>query len=101
MKKILVTILSGSIFYSANAQQLVRASHVYLVSTTRTPDTLNIVSKGGITYTGGSNFIQNGKLTLYSNPVGGNADWIDSTVGVLTAGSTGLVNFKGDVALQT
>lgn len=101
MKKILISfsLIMGS-YVCAQAQQLARARYVNIVTTTSSPDTLNIVSKGGISLIGSTSFAQHGKLTLLSNPVSGNSDWLDSTTGVITPLSTGMVSFKGVTATQ-
>lgn len=101
MKKILtglclVTCLHPTVW----SQQVARARYVNLVTTSSPADTLNLVSKGGISFIGGTVFAQHGNLTLLSNPVGGNSDWLDSTTGVITSLSTGMVNFMGTANLQ-
>lgn len=82
---------------SADAQQLVRASNVQLVA----EPGVQLVSTGGITFTGTANFNHKGSLTLFSNPISGNSDWLDSTAGgVMDALSSGHVLFRGNAALQ-
>jgi hypothetical protein len=101
MKKVLSScILLAGLYLPLLAQQVANARFVNLVTTSSSANPLNVVSKGGISFIGNSTFQQNGALTLYSNPVAGKADWLDSTTGVLTPASTGTVNFTGLVNLQ-
>jgi len=96
MKKIAALFLLAGIACNATAQQVARANHVQLVSQPNT----QLVIRGGINFTGTTSFIHKGGLTLLSNPVSGNADWLDSTSGVMHTTSAGHVSFKGTAALQ-
>lgn len=101
MKKILTGILLVWLLsHAALAQQVARARYVNLVTTSAAADTLRVVSKGGITFTGSTLFDQHGKFILLSNPVSGSSDWLDNTGGVITPASSGTVYFKGDAVLQ-
>lgn len=102
MKKIILIIVLISFIRSvAFSQQVARARHVNLVTTTSPSAPLNIVIKGGISYIGNTtSFLQHGDFTLLSNPISGNSDWLDSTGGVITIPSTGMVNFRGASLLQ-
>ncbi|MDP4264986.1 MAG: hypothetical protein Q8941_20835, partial [Bacteroidota bacterium] len=93
-------ILIVWLYLPSRGQQVARARYVNLVTTTSSPDTLRLVSKGGISFIGNSSFAQYGMLTLLNNPIAGNSDWLDSTAGVLTPASTGTVNFMGATNLQ-
>jgi hypothetical protein len=102
MRKIfLIAILFLCWMMNSSAQQVMRARHVKLVTTTSASAGLQIVCKGGVTFIGNTtSFMQNGNLTLLSNPVSGNSDWLDSTTGVISAASLGMVNFNGTTVLQ-
>lgn len=101
MKKVLFFLITVTAAHlPLAAQQVARARYVQLVTTSSPTDTLNITSKGGISFIGSTRLVQHGHLTLLSNPVSGNADWLDSTTGVISASSTGMVNFKGVTNLQ-
>ncbi len=75
-------------------QQLVRASNVQMVSEAGT----KVVINGGITFTGTSNWVNNGETHMYKTTVSSPEGWLDSTttgVGVLSATTTGNVFFRG------
>jgi hypothetical protein len=73
------------------AQQIARASDVQLVLETGT--FLNL--SGGISFTGASNFKNNGTVNFIPAKI--NQNWLDSTAtGVLDNSGTGLVQFNGD-----
>jgi Secretion system C-terminal sorting domain len=98
MKKvmaIMAALLLNGIIY---AQQIARATNIRLVS----EPGVQLVSTGGITFTGTTSFTHRGSLTLLSNPVAGNSDWLDSTggTGVFDATSSGHVLFRGTALLQ-
>lgn len=95
---LLITVMAG---LCSTAQQLVRVKGVRLVTTSAPADTLQLISRGGISFIGNSVFDQHGKLVLLSNPVSGNSDWLDSTGGVISSSSTGTVHFRGTQNLQT
>jgi hypothetical protein len=101
MKKVLIGFSSLLLILPTTAQQLVRASHVKLVTTSSASSPLQITSKGGISFIGNNtSFTQHGQLTLLSNPIAGASDWLDSTTGVLTPATTGMINFRGTTLRQ-
>lgn len=89
-------LFSSLLALQSSAQQLARGRNVQLVSQPNT----QLVVRGGITFTGTTSFNHKGALILYSNPIAGNSDWLDSTAGVLAASSHGHVLFRGGSALQ-
>ena len=93
MKKLLF-ILAASFAINSNAQQLVRATNVEMVTTAGTK---LVLSGGGISFLGTSNWKSNGdSIFLYKTTATPNEGWLDSTVaGVLDPTSTGSVFFNG------
>lgn len=101
VKKILsAVVVIVCLQFPSWGQQIARARYVKLVTTTSPASALNVVSKGGISFIGSTTFDQHGSFTLLNNPVAGNADWLDSTAGVITNASTGTVNFKSSANIQ-
>ena len=77
----------------ANAQQIVRATDVQMVSEA---GTRVVISGGGITFKGTSNWVNNGETHIYKTTAPSPEGWLDSTAtGVLSASSTGHVFFRG------
>lgn len=77
-----------------NAQQLVRATNVEMVTTAGTK---LVLSGGGISFLGTSNWRSNGdSVYLYKTTAAQNEGWLDSTtLGVLHSTSNGSVFFNG------
>jgi len=77
------------------AQQVVRATNVYLVTTSGT----KVVINGGISFIGTSNLIStDDSIYLYTNAPVTSADWLDSTAtGVMDLTSTGNVFLNGSI----
>ena len=76
-----------------NAQQIVRATDVQMVTEAGTKV---VVSGGGITFKGTSNWVNNGETHIYKTTAPSPEGWLDSTAtGVLSASSTGHVFFRG------
>jgi hypothetical protein len=96
MKPAVYCLLFLLLALESSAQQLARGRNVQLVSQPNT----QLVVRGGITFTGTTNFNHRGTLTLFSNPIAGNSDWLDSTSGVFAASSIGHVLFRGGSSLQ-
>jgi hypothetical protein len=98
MKKLIYIGLSFLLVQQAVAQAVVTASgNVRLNSSTGT----RLVLQGGIAFTGTSNFIDNGRVDLLTNPSGAATNWTDATAtGAYDATSTGHVFFSAS-ALQT
>lgn len=80
----------------ATAQQVAHARNIQLVSQPGT----QLVLKGGISFTGTTDFTHKGKITLTEGPVTGTAHWLDSTAGVLNNASAGHVALKGGAIQQ-
>jgi Secretion system C-terminal sorting domain len=79
------------------AQAVVTATNVRLNSASGT----RLVVQGGISFTGTSNFIDNGRVDILTNPLGPASNWNDATAsGVYDATSTGHVFFSA-TGLQT
>lgn len=75
------------------AQQIVRATDVQMVTEAGTKV---VISGGGITFKGTSNWVNNGETHIYKTTVPSPEGWLDSTAtGVLAATSTGNVFFRG------
>lgn len=96
MRKLFFFLLLLAGAYQLPAQQVARASNVQLVSQPNT----QLVMKGGISFIGTTSLTHKGILTIFSNPVSGTANWLDSTAGVINTASTGHVLLKGMAALQ-
>jgi hypothetical protein len=78
---------------NANAQQVVKATDVNIVTTPGT----RLVVNGGVTFTGTSTLRDSGKIFLLKNTIGGRENWSDSTAaGVYTTNSNGQVIFASD-----
>lgn len=88
MTYVALSLLSGSAF----SQQVARATNVQMVAEAGT----RIVLEGGISFTGGSNWVNNGETHLYKTTAPSPEGWLDSTAtGVLDISSTGHVFFRG------
>ncbi|MBX9784919.1 MAG: T9SS type A sorting domain-containing protein [Chitinophagaceae bacterium] len=98
MKKTLCFLMISGIVNSIFAQAVVTASgNVRLNSSTGT----RLVILGGISFTGTSNFIDNGRVDILTNPSGPASNWNDATAaGAYDATSTGSVFFSAS-GLQT
>ena len=98
MKRLIYIGLSLLLFQQAVAQAVVTASgNVRLNSSVGT----RLVIQGGISFTGTSNFIDNGRVYLLTNPSGPASNWNDATLaGAYDGTSTGHVFFSA-AALQT
>jgi hypothetical protein len=92
--KLVATLLLITCFATlTNAQQVVKATNVNIVTT----PTTQIVINGGITFTGTTNFKDSGTVFLRPNTLGGRENWMDSTAaGVYDAASNGYVRFESD-----
>ncbi|MCX6317538.1 MAG: T9SS type A sorting domain-containing protein [Bacteroidetes bacterium] len=75
----------------AKAQQLLHARNINLVSQPNT----QLVTRGGISFTGTAAFTHKGTITLLAGPLTGTANWLDSTSGVMNTASAGKVELKG------
>jgi hypothetical protein len=98
MRKLLF-ILAASFAFKSNAQQLVRATGVKMVTT---PGTKIVINGGGITFIdlpgpNNCNLISNGdSIYLFKNTGSSPEGWLDSTAaGVMDVSSTGNVFFRG------
>lgn len=91
----LIVVLFVLIAGHAQAQQVVRATNVYLVTTSGT----KVVINGGISFIGTSNLISTAdSIYLYTNAPVTSADWLDSTAtGVMDISSTGNVFMNGSI----
>jgi hypothetical protein len=98
MKRLIYIGLSLLLFEQAVAQSVVTTSgNVRLNSSSGT----RLVIQGGISFTGTTNFIDNGRVDLLTNPLGPASNWNDATVaGAYDGTSTGHVFFSA-AALQT
>ena len=97
MKGCIFFLICVMLALQLRAQNLVRAGNVQLVTQPNT----QLVIKGGIRFTGNTGFTNKGGVTIYANPLSGNADWTDSTAtGAMNSASTGKVSFKGSSTLQ-
>ncbi len=89
-------VLSATLLFAlqAQGQQLVRATDVQMVSETGTKV---VISGGGITFNGTTNWVNNGETHIYKTTVPSPEGWLDSTAtGALSASSTGNVFFRGN-----
>ena len=94
MKNLIKTFLFALTLtgYNSYSQQLVRATDIRMVSEAGT----KIVLTGGITFTGTSDWLNNGDTYLYKTTATSPEGWLDSTgSGVLLGTSTGNVFFNG------
>jgi len=94
MKRIIALLILAMPFIVSKtySQQVARASDVQMVAEAGT----KIVIEGGISFTGASNWVNNGETHLYKTTVPSPEGWLDSTAaGVLDLTSTGNVFFRG------
>lgn len=95
MKKNISILIFGLLFGNLKtmSQQIARASNVQMVAEAGT----QIVIEGGISFTGTSNWVNNGETHLYKTTATNPEGWLDSTAaGVLDLTSTGNVFFRGN-----
>ncbi|MBL7730441.1 MAG: T9SS type A sorting domain-containing protein [Chitinophagaceae bacterium] len=97
MKGSIIFLVCAMLALQLPAQNLVRAGNVQLVTQPNT----QLVIKGGVRFTGTTDFTNKGAVTIYANPLSGTADWTDSTTaGVMNNASAGRVSFKGSSTVQ-
>jgi len=77
LKKIL-PLFAACFGGSAQAQQVVHANNVQLVTTPG----IQVVVQGGMKFTGTTTWKDSSTTTLLPNPVAAQSDWVDSTTGV-------------------